>query len=104
VSVSQKEREDATGTVVVAQEETEESVETEPVEDVPGERGYPSDIHIWRVDTALGHLLEAEGEGRGSLTRNPQTKKVNEPVILCAPTFVLTLKRGFRVQNSGVTH
>jgi hypothetical protein len=50
-------------TVVVAQEETEEPVETEPVEDVPGKRGDPSDVHVRRVDTALEHLLEAEGEG-----------------------------------------
>jgi hypothetical protein len=55
----------ATDTIVVTQEETEESIETEPVEDVPGERGDPSDVHIWRVDTALEHLLEAEGEGKG---------------------------------------
>ena len=80
-----KEREDAAGTVVVAQEETEESVETEPVEDVPGERGDPSHIHIWRVDTALVHLLNAEGGGKRCLTGNLQMKKVNDPVILCAP-------------------
>jgi hypothetical protein len=52
-------------TVVVAQEETKESIKTEPVEDVPGERGDPSDVHVGRVDTTLEHLLKAEGEGKG---------------------------------------
>ena len=50
---------------LVPLEETEESIETDPVEDVPGKRRYPSYINIWHADTALEHLLEAEGEGEG---------------------------------------
>ena len=61
VRVMRKER--GTGTVVIAQEEAEEPVETEPVEDVPGERGDPSDVHVGSVNAALQHLLEAEREG-----------------------------------------
>lgn len=52
-------------TVVVAQEEPEKSVETKPVEDVPGERGDPSYIHVRRVNTALEHLLEAKSKWEG---------------------------------------
>ena len=50
-------------TIIIAKNESIEPVETEEVEEVPGEGGHPADIHVGRLDPTLEHRLEAECEG-----------------------------------------
>ena len=50
-------------TVVAAEDEPVQPVQAEEVEEVPGERGDPADVHVGSLDAALQHALEPESEG-----------------------------------------
>ena len=75
---------------LVRLEETEESIETDPVEesdDTHRTSIYGMLIPHWSI--CLKPRVRVRG--KGTLTRNPQTEEVNDPVIICAPhVFVNT--------------
>lgn len=52
-------------TVLLAEDEAVDRVETEEAEEVPGDGGDPADVQIARLDSALEHALEAKSEGEG---------------------------------------
>jgi len=47
-------------TVVWSEDEFEEAIETEEVEEVPGEGGYPSDVHLRGFNSSLEHGFESK--------------------------------------------
>ena len=54
-------------TVIVTKYETVDSVETKQIEQVPAERGYPSNVKVGCVNATLEHQLEPQSEGERKL-------------------------------------
>ena len=59
-------------TVFPTEDEPVEPVQAEEVEEVPGERGHPADVHVRCLDPALEHALEAERERKWELDWTPR--------------------------------
>jgi hypothetical protein len=52
-------------TIVAAEQEDVDKLETEDAQEVPGDTGHPAGIHILRLDTSLEHALELDSDREG---------------------------------------
>lgn len=66
-------------TVLVAEDKSEDGVQTEEAKEIPANAADPGHVHVARIDTALKHKLEAEREREGKSDQDKSGEEVVDP-------------------------
>lgn len=65
-------------TIIATQQEHVNELKTKDTQEVPGDTGHPSRVHVLGLDTSLQHTLELDSDGERQFHYNAKLARTSQ--------------------------